>query len=67
VHKPGRLVIDAGGVPPAQVIGEPVDRLPVRAALCTITTARIDGGTDRRPYCTYRSANRAERMWRACG
>jgi hypothetical protein len=33
VHKPRHLVLDPGGVPPAQVVGEPVDRLPVTAAL----------------------------------
>jgi RNA polymerase sigma-70 factor (ECF subfamily) len=32
VRKPRHLVVDAGGVPPAQVIGEPVDRFPVAAA-----------------------------------
>jgi hypothetical protein len=33
MHKPRRLIVDAGGVPPAQVIAEPVAGFPVRAAL----------------------------------
>jgi hypothetical protein len=33
VHERPDLVVDPGGIPPAQVIGEPVASLPVAAAL----------------------------------
>jgi hypothetical protein len=49
-----------GRVPPAHVEGEPVGRLPIAqpfSRCSTITTARIDGGTERRPVGSKRSAN----------
>jgi hypothetical protein len=33
VHKARLLIVDAGGVPPAQVVGEPVAGFPITAAL----------------------------------
>jgi hypothetical protein len=43
-------IVDAGGVPPPKVIGEPVHGLSVTAASSrgsAITTVRIGGGTER--------------------
>ena len=65
VGEAGRLLAShrighPGRIPPAHIEGEPVGRLPIlnpSSRCSTMTTARIDGGTDRRPVGWNRSAN----------